>query len=831
MPLPAKATIFNRIRGLLGLKAATRAESRRLPMPRGYGDWYGGWGGGSGSYLFGTPGPVDWAGEAGNVRLNSAVSACIGWITTSWAQAPYQVVKQGASDDEDSPVKDHPAVSLLTRPNPAYSGKQLQAAWFADFIRGNAYTYIVTDENNVPIDLQYLPRHLVFPVGDERSLITEYHYRPDGRRDLPPIPVERMLHFRNGIDPEDPKSGVDMLASVFPEIATDREATGWQHGLVKRGGAPPWVASPEGKDEGGAAIIWEPEEAALIKQKIMESTSEGRRGEGVAVSAAVNIEKLGFSPREMVMGETQRKAEERIAAQFGLPPVVVGLGAGLDRSTFNNYEEARQAAWEDCIIPLQDHFADELNAKLLPLFADGDASLMLTYDRSGIRCLQDDESAKIADAVAAFKGGIIDRATAKAMMGQKPEEGDKGVYFATSAPSAPSPGDDDFDDDEEEEEDPEEKLLRLPFAWGRGDKKTSAPETKREGQVAAESDLYRAVDEFRAGLARREARSVSAMNGALIVAHRAIQGKLSDLLARMREAEENGQIVTESWLRGEERYLSLLAQLQDAMDAFNADAAPKVEKAQLSFARLAEREAGRLAQAAAGDAPSEGISGLTWNRLPRETLETLAGMASDGSPLMDLLREVGEAQAQAVRDALFSGVAMGKGADEIERGVKAALKGHRNRARYIARTEPLRAAREASRLSYEANSDVVTGYRRLSAADMRTCAACWALHGTLYETEQRFVDHIQCRCCMVPEVKSWAEITGDESLPDTRPQIESGETLFARLTDEQQAAILGPGHYEQYRAGVPLSAFVVTESSSRWGESVRVATVQEAATA
>ena len=89
--------------------------------------------------------------------------------------------------------------------------------------------------------------------------------------------------------------------------------------------------------------------------------------------------------------------------------------------------------------------------------------------------------------------------------------------------------------------------------------------------------------------------------------------------------------------------------------------------------------------------------------------------------------------------------------------------------------------------------------------------------GTALKATEYLEGHVNCRCTLVPRPRSYADILGDPSLPDNRPPIESGASLFAKLPPSQQLRILGPGKYELYRQGVPLEAFAQRVSSAEWG--------------
>jgi hypothetical protein len=86
------------------------------------------------------------------------------------------------------------------------------------------------------------------------------------------------------------------------------------------------------------------------------------------MTGATKVQEFGFSPEQLTLKDLRRIPEERVTAVLGTPAVVVGLGAGLDRSTFTNYTEAREAAYEQAIIPPQALLAEEIWFQLLPDF-------------------------------------------------------------------------------------------------------------------------------------------------------------------------------------------------------------------------------------------------------------------------------------------------------------------------------------------------------------------------------------------------------------------------------------------------------------------------------
>ena len=211
-----------------------------------------------------------------------------------------------------------------------------------------------------------------------------------------------------------------------------------------------------------------------------------------------------------------------------------------------------------------------------------------------------------------------------------------------------------------------------------------------------------------------------------------------------------------------------------------------------------------------------GIS-VSFAQVSHGALQDLVGFLADGSLLPGLLDELGPEASVSIRKALIAGVATGQNPRVIARQIRQALGGNLVRALTIARTEVLRSYRESSRRSYQANRDVVKGWIWHSALGRRTCAACWAMHGTFHRLDERLDDHPRGRCAMVPVTKTWEEL-GFKGISEAPPQIEKGVDLFQKLTDAEKETILGKAGFQAYKAGVvKLEDFVGRRLSRRWG--------------
>ena len=340
----------------------------------------------------------------------SIVMACVGWIQRTFPEAPL-IVQERNSDGEWETVNEHPLTMLMNNPNPYYDGLLLQGAKIADLvISGNAYLLKVRSGAGRPVELWWTPSTLMDPKWPDNGnvFISHYDYTPGGQ--TVKIAVEDVVHYRLGIDPNNLRKGRSPLQSLLREAFTDDEAANMTASLLKNMGVPGLLISP-------AQDSVSQQDADAVKAYVRERTTGDKRGQPMVLTAATKLETFGFNPQQMDLKQLRRIPEERISAVLGVPAIVAGLGAGLDRSTFSNMQEAREMAYESGIIPLQRIVASQTTHQLLSDFEDDLNNKRVSYDTSEIRVLQDDEDKLSTRTIAQVGGGICKITDAQRILG------------------------------------------------------------------------------------------------------------------------------------------------------------------------------------------------------------------------------------------------------------------------------------------------------------------------------------------------------------------------------------------------------------------------------
>lgn len=382
------------MRPIAGLKRLTRMVFRRhsfrwLWLPRSHRD-----------YLK----------SVGDGTASSTVMAPLLWIARTFPEAPPSIWRL-LDDGTEEQDKQHELLRRLVRPNPFYSGAILWMATLIDWcVDGNAYWLKVRSGTGEVKELWWTPSLLLEPVGDETNFIIHYVYRPGDGREVKLDP-EDVVHFRYGLDPEDPRRGRSPLKSVLREVFTDDEAASFTAALLSNMGVPGLVVSPEGDHQVGD------DDVKATKAYVQEEFGGDRRGAPLVMSGPTKVQQFGFSPEQLSLKALRRIPEERVTAVLGVPAIVAGLGAGLDRSTFANYAEAREAAYESNIIPAQRILAEDIRFQLLTDFEEDPWGWRVGFDLSDVRVLQEDRN-KLAERVEIlYRGGLMKRAEGRREMG------------------------------------------------------------------------------------------------------------------------------------------------------------------------------------------------------------------------------------------------------------------------------------------------------------------------------------------------------------------------------------------------------------------------------
>lgn len=314
-------------------------------------------------------------------------------IAKSLARVPWRVERVSSGIERDTEeVYDHPALSVLKRPNPMQGTHALmELLVYHMMLAGNAlWLKIKTGMPEVPTELHPLEPDTVEPVPGQGMTIQEYIWsRHEHRKVYAP---EDIVHFMFQ-DPASPYWGTSPLQSASRVVDTDVEATKWNKSSLENRGIPSGIFS---FDEDLTDEQFE-EASDFVRQNYMGALNArtpwilGNRGKWTQVSQTPVD--LDFIPgRKFSMVE--------ISAAMGVLPALFAP----DAATYSNLQEARKALWADTVTSILEGVRSTMNLQLMPDFEDPDV-YRYNYDLSDIDALRDEYEKRVDSATKMAKAG------------------------------------------------------------------------------------------------------------------------------------------------------------------------------------------------------------------------------------------------------------------------------------------------------------------------------------------------------------------------------------------------------------------------------------------
>ena len=264
-------------------------------------------------------------------------------------------IKWGAWAGETQ-FETHPLLDLMAQPNPTQSGQEFMTSLVGFLmISGNAYTERVRIGSATrEMYIQRSDRMKV--IKSSTGLSGGYEYSNQGRSfrwDVDPNTQQSDILHTKLFNPLDDWYGMSPLEAGAYAIDQHNLAMSWVQSLLQNSARP-----------SGALVSSRPnpltdDQFRRLKTEMDEKYSGATNaGKPMLLEGGLDWKEMGLSPVEMGIIETKSSAARDISLALGVPPQMLGIKGD---STYNNYQEARLAFWEDTVIPLVNHIAGDLN--------------------------------------------------------------------------------------------------------------------------------------------------------------------------------------------------------------------------------------------------------------------------------------------------------------------------------------------------------------------------------------------------------------------------------------------------------------------------------------
>lgn len=335
---------------------------------------------------------------------NEVVYACIRKIIKSFAEAPLRVF----NEKDDIEIENHPGRLLVKHPNPFLSEYGLWEESQLTFqIAGNLFIEKIRSASSKVVELWVLRPDRIKIIPDPEEFIGGYMFRIGSRERF--IPPENMIHIKY-TDPLNDYWGQSPILAALRAIATDNEATDFTKITLENKGVNPGI------------VVTVDSKTTLTKDavRLLGSTwsanyGKNKQGKPLFLQRGMDVKTIGLNMNELALPDITSIKETRIAAALDVPPIVINLKSGLDRSTFSNYAEAVKWFYLNTIIPLQDQIAKELNLKLMPDV--GNPGDVFRFDNSDVAALGFVRDQNEKEAVEGFEAGLYTRNEARTKIG------------------------------------------------------------------------------------------------------------------------------------------------------------------------------------------------------------------------------------------------------------------------------------------------------------------------------------------------------------------------------------------------------------------------------
>lgn len=252
------------------------------------------------------------------------------WVMRAFTEA--QLVVQRREVDAGGGLLWHRSLDsdtelLVRHPNAFYSADALWKGTALSYtIDGNAYWWKVRNIFGDVVQLWYVPHWMIRPVWpiDGSTFISHYEMTTGLGPPLK-LPPRDVVHFRFGLDPDNPRLGYSPLKSILREVLTDDEAALFSERILGNMGVPGLVVSPskEAQTKPG------PDDVKRLQEYFDNGFKGPRRGTALVLGRPTEIHQFGFDPNKLMLPNLRDISEERVCAALGIPSAVVGFGSGL----------------------------------------------------------------------------------------------------------------------------------------------------------------------------------------------------------------------------------------------------------------------------------------------------------------------------------------------------------------------------------------------------------------------------------------------------------------------------------------------------------------------
>jgi len=298
-------------------------------------------------------------------KTQHEVRTVIDFLARNIAQIPLQAYRR-VSDTERERITGTPLTATIENPDVYITRTRWMEALVKDLCIFDEAIRVKVRNADGKIALVRIPPNLVKPIGTNWLRPDGYQVIGQGR--TVEFSRDEVIHI-HGYDPKDPRKGLSPLETLRQLLAEQYAAAEHREGLWRQGaraslvierplGAPPWSDNARSR----------------FKAEWDASFTGARNSGKTAVLEEGMIAKPleTFSPRDAQYLETAQLAREIVAAAYGVPAGLLGLGA----TTYASLTEQNRQLYQNALAPWLTLIQEELEAQLLPDFGTDESTYL-----------------------------------------------------------------------------------------------------------------------------------------------------------------------------------------------------------------------------------------------------------------------------------------------------------------------------------------------------------------------------------------------------------------------------------------------------------------------
>lgn len=295
----------------------------------------------------------------------------------------------------------HPLVAMLNRPNPFLTGfGSLEQTQLSMGLAGDAYWYIVSGSDGMPIEAWPLPPQFVQAIPNVDTIIGGYIYGR-GTEIEKTFPAEQIVRFTLPNPKGDPYRGFSDLEKCIMDADLSVAFSEIRLAMIDNGAQPGLVVVAKGASPDQRDKLEE-----IVNQKFAGVQKAGR---SMVLNGDITVTPWSMTEKEVKYLDSDSAVRETIANCHDMSSALMTL----DSAALATAEAAIPQWQEQAIKPRCNRIADTINLRLVPMFygLQGGDQLYVVFDEA----VEKDSAADAAVAVSMYAGDIITKNEARAL--------------------------------------------------------------------------------------------------------------------------------------------------------------------------------------------------------------------------------------------------------------------------------------------------------------------------------------------------------------------------------------------------------------------------------